>query len=74
MKRICDLTPDELQGYLQDLARATRCVVSPGADFIVIVIDENSIGNFVGSVPDARAVEILQKVASEIQKRHSETN
>jgi predicted deacylase len=37
MRKLADMTPDEVGTYMQMLAELTRTVVPPDADFLVIV-------------------------------------
>jgi hypothetical protein len=67
MRKLADMTPDEVGTYMQMLAELTRTVVPPDADFLVIVGAGGMI-HFASSVEDAAHVaRFLRGLADDVE-------
>jgi anthranilate phosphoribosyltransferase len=69
MRKLADMTPDEVAAYMQMLGEATRTVVPPDADFLVLVgTGTDGPSHFISSVKSrARIVSFLRGVADDVE-------
>lgn len=67
MRKLADMTPDEVAAYMQMLADLTRTVVPPDADFIVVV-GAGGMSHFASSVHDsAHVARFLRGLADDVE-------